>query len=84
MLSEARDLLKKVRDKPEKEKSSSRPRDNASKLIWRKLVKSNSKRKLQLWLSRLVWKEKTTCTRFRSKSKLSCRRERLRRIENRP
>ena len=68
---------------PEKEKSLSRPRDNAFKLTWRKLDRSNSKKKLLPWLSKQESKERTTCTRFRNKSRLNFKKERLKRIENR-
>ena len=44
MLSEPRELMRRKRDKPDSEKSSSTRRDNASLLILRRLDKDNSKR----------------------------------------
>ncbi len=69
MLLEPREPSRRVRDKHVKEKSSNKPRDKEFKLIWRKPDKNNSKRKLQLWLSKQELKERTTCTKSRNKSK---------------
>ena len=69
MLLELREPSRRVRDKQEKEKSLSKPRDKEFKLILRKLDRSNSKRKLLLWLSRLELKERTTCIKSKNKSK---------------
>ena len=79
---ELRDHLKRVRETPEKEKSSRPQRDKEFRLIWRSLDKSNSKRKLLLWLNRQELKERTTCIKFKNRNKLSCKREKLRKIEN--
>ena len=49
MLCEPRERSKRVRDKPEKEKSLNRPRGRESKLTSKRLDKSNSlKRQLPL------------------------------------
>jgi len=79
---ELREHLKRVRETPEKEKSSRPQRDKEFRLIWRSLDKSNSKRKLLLWLNRQELKERTTCIKFKNRNKLSCKREKLRKIEN--
>ena len=42
MLCELRELLRRARDKPEKEKSLNRPRGKESKLTSKRLDKSNS------------------------------------------
>ena len=84
MHSEPREPSRKVREWPEKEKSSSKPKGKEFKLTSRKPDKSNSRRKLLPWLNRLEWREKTTCTKSRNKSKLNSKRERLRRIESKP
>ena len=46
MHSEPRELLKKVKEWPEKEKSSSKPKEYEFRLTSRRLDKSNSRRKL--------------------------------------
>ena len=58
-----------MKDKQEKEKSSNKLRDKEFKLILRKLDRSNSKRKLLLWLNKLEWRERTTCIKSKNKSK---------------
>lgn len=83
-LWEPRELSRRARDRPEKEKSSSRQRGWESKLTSKKLDKSNSLRRLLPLLSRLASKEKTTCTRSRSKSRSSCKRGRSKKIESKP
>ena len=76
MLLELREHSKRVRETPEKEKSSRPLRDKEFRLIWRSLDKSNSKKKLLLWLNRLELKERTTCIKSRSKSRSNFRKER--------
>ena len=84
MLLEPKELLKRAKEWLEKEKSSNKPRDKESKPTSNWPDKSNSKRRLKLWLSRLEWREKTTCIRSRNKSRSSSRKERSRRTESRP
>ena len=79
---ELREHLKRVKETPEKEKSSRPQRDKEFRLIWKSLDKSNSKKKLLLWLNRQELKERTTCIKFKNRNKLSCKREKLRKIEN--
>ena len=83
MLCEQREPSKREKDKLEKEKSSNRPRDSVSRLTSRRQDKSSSRRKPLPQPSRLEQKERTTCTRFRSRSKSSCRKEKSKRIESR-
>lgn len=74
--------MRREKDKQEKEKSLSMPKDNASKLISRKLGRSNSKRKLLPLPSKPESRERTTCTKSRNKSKSNFKRERLKKIES--
>ena len=83
MPSEPKEHSKRARDKPEKEKSSSKPRDSEFRLTLRRPGKSNSRKRQWPWPSRLASKERTTCTRSRNKSRSSCRRERSRRTGSR-
>ena len=82
--SEPREPSKRAKEWPEKEKSSSKPKDSASRPTSRRPDKSNSRRRLLPWLSRPEWNERTTCTRSRNRSRSNCRRERSRRTESRP
>jgi len=84
MLLELREPSRRVRDKHVKEKSLSKQRDKEFKPISRRPDRSNSKRKLLLWLNKLESRERTTCIKSKNKSKLSSKRERLRRIESKP
>ena len=84
MLYEPRGHSKRESDKLEKEKDSNKLREKESKLISKKPDKSNSKRRHQHLQNRLELKEKTTCIKFRSKNKLSSKRGRLKKIENKP
>ena len=81
---EPREPSKRERDRLGKEKSLSRQRELESKPISRKLDRSNSKRKPLPLLSKPESREKTTCIKFKNKSKLNFKRERLRRIESKP
>jgi hypothetical protein len=83
MLLELREPLKKEKDKPEKEKDLNNRRDKEFRLTLNRLDKNNSLRNHQLLLSRLESKEKTTWTRSRNKSKLKCRKEKLKRRRDR-
>jgi len=69
---------------PEKEKSSRQQRDKEFRPIWRLLDRNNSKKKHPLWLNKQELKEKITCIKFKSRNKLSSKKEKLRRIEDKP
>ena len=74
--------MRRARDKPEKEKSLKMPRESEFKLILRRLDRGNSRRKLLPSLSKLESREKTTCIKSKNKNKLSCKREKSRKIES--
>jgi len=84
MLWEPREHSRKVREMPEKEKSSRQQRDKEFRPIWRLLDRNNSKKKHPLWLNKQELKEKITCIKFKSRNKLSSKKEKLRRIEDKP
>jgi len=69
MHSEPREPSKRAREAPEKEKSWKWQRDRESKPISKKPDRGNSRKRLPHWLSRLELKERTTCIKFRNKSK---------------
>ena len=79
---ELREHSRRVNDKLEKEKDSSKLRKRESKLTLKKPDRSNSRRKLLLLLNRLELKERTTCIKSKNKNKLSFKKGRLRRIES--
>jgi len=69
---------------PEKEKSSRLLKGKEFKLIWRSLDRNNSKKKHLHWLNKQESKEKITCIKSKSRNKLSSRKEKLRRTEEKP
>lgn len=79
---EQREPLRRVRDRPEKEKSLNRPRGKESKPILKKQDKNNSKKKPLPWPSKLASREKTTCTRSKNKNRSSCKKGKSKKIEN--
>ena len=84
MLSEPRELSRREKDKPEKEKDSSTKRDRGLQPILRSPDKSNSKRSNHPSLSKPGSKEKTTCSKSKSKSKSRCKREGSRKRKRMP
>ena len=84
MLLEPRELSKKARDKPEKERDWSNRREKESRLISKLPDKDNSLKSNQTLLSKPESKERTIWIKSKSKSKLSNKKERSRRRRRRP
>ena len=81
---EPRELSRRARDKPEKERDWSNRREKESRLILKLPDKDNSLRSNQTLPNKPESKERTTWIKSKSKSKLSNKKERLRRKRRRP
>lgn len=79
---EPRELSKKVRDKPEKERDLNKPRDKEFKLISKSPDKDNSQKNNQVLVNKLELRERITWTKSKNKNKQKCKKKKSKKAKN--